>query len=580
MKKIFLLHVSFLSAFFSFAQKDIAIATSLTYLDNYSNLQTYWRNNSVINNNGAGDPGYFGGSGYHIAADRGVNANPEPAFSSITTLNPIPIGSIDTQHKPQAKTWTYAGKWWCAIPPGSGGTWIFRLDGTTWTPILRISTGGRRVDCWVVGDLVHVLMFKGSGANAIATVQYDPGTNTYKAGSGRPTPTSVSFPTGVESATLTIDGTGRMWVAADAVNDIFVWWSDSPYNNNTWSAAINVATGISSDDICAVTKLQGKIGVFWSNQNTGLFGFKTHTDGANPTTWSADEIPASQSAIPGNPRMADDHMNLTLASNGTLYCVAKTSYNSSSLPELILLIRRPAGTWDNLYPIGKGTQAIVLLNEVIGKLKIVYTSVSNGGQILYKESPVSNISFSSAATLMGGSTANYNFSSSTHQTYNPDVAIVATNQGSPRQIVSVLASDASSGDVTGIVNAVGNAITGEPQGFGALKINKPSKVKGNNKKESATGIQATVYPNPFSNDATFSFTLSHTEKYVIKFYDSRGFQIARIDEGTANANEPKNIKIGGSDLAAGMYMVSIQTSNDIKVLKLGKNNNKVGRVSK
>jgi hypothetical protein len=279
--------------------------------------------------------------------------------------------------------------------------------------------------------------------------------------------------------------------------------------------------------------------------------------------------------------MADDHMNLTLASNGTLYCVAKTSYNSSSLPELILLVRRPAGYWDNLYPIGKGTQAIVLLNEVIGKIKIVYTSVSNGGQILYKETPVSNISFNSPVTLMGGPTANYNFSSSTHQTYNPDVAIVATNQGSPRQIVSVLASDASLGNVTGIVDAVGGAISGEPQGFGALKIKKPSKkAKGNNKKESTKGIEATVYPNPFSNDATFSFTLSHTEKYVIKLYDSRGFEIARIDEGTANANEPKNIKIDGSGLAAGMYMVSIQTSNDIKVLKLVKNNNKIGIVSK
>ena len=579
---MFLLQLFFLSAFFSFAQNDKIIGTSLTYLDNYSNLQTYCRNNSVINNDGAGDPVFFGESGYHIA-DRGVNANPAPAFSSITTLNPIPIGSIDTQHKPQAKTWTYAGQWWCALPPNSGGTWIYRLDGTTWTQILRLATGGSRTDCWVAGDLVHVLMFKGSGANAIATARYDPATNTYKAWSRRPTPTSVSFPTGVESATLTVDSTGRMWVAADAVNDIFVWWSDSPYN--TWSAAITVATGITSDDICAVTKLQGKIGVFWSNQNTGLFGFKTHNDGSSPTTWSADEIPASQSAIPGNPRMADDHMNLTLASNGTLYCVAKTSYNSSSLPELILLVRRPAGAWDNLYPIGKGTQAIVLLNEVIGKIKIVYTNQSNGGQILYKETPVSNISFSSAATLMGGPTANYNFSSSTHQTYNPDVAIVATNQGSPRQIVSVLASDASSGNVTGIVDAVGNAITGgisdEPQGSIALKIKKPSKkAKGNNKKESAKGIQATVYPNPFSNDATFSFTLSHTEKYVIKFYDSRGFQIARIDEGTANANEPKNIKIDGSGLAAGMYIVSIQTSNDIKALKLVKNNSKIGRVSK
>ncbi|MHA4843660.1 hypothetical protein ACX0G7_05835, partial [Flavitalea antarctica] len=128
---------------------------------------------------------------------------PIPAFSNITNLDPISIGGIDTQHKPQAKTWWHAGKWWCAVPPSMGGTWIYRLDGTTWTPILRLATSGSRTDCWVVGNLVHVLMFKGSGANAIATLEYDAATNTYVNWGGRAAPTNVSFPSGVESATLT-----------------------------------------------------------------------------------------------------------------------------------------------------------------------------------------------------------------------------------------------------------------------------------------------------------------------------------------------------------------------------------------
>lgn len=525
MKTTFFLHLSFLTAFFSIAQN--TAVTSLKYSDNYSNLETFWRSNPLSNIDG-GDPIFSGGSSYEMGETE-LNTDPVYGFSSISTLDPIPIGFTDTQHKPQAKTWSYAGKWWCAIPPAQGGTWIFRLDGTTWTPTLQLATSGSRTDCWVAGDLIHILMFKGSGVNSIVTMQYDTATNTYKTWSKKPSPTNITLPDSVKTATLTVDGTGRMWVAADAVNDIFVWWSDSPYN--TWSPGINVATGISRDDICAVTKLQGKIGIFWSNQNTGLFGFKTHTDGDSPTTWSADEIPASQSAIPDNPRMADDHMNLTVASNGTLYCVAKTNYNSSTLPQLILLVRRPAGTWDNLYPIGEGTQAIVLLNEVTDKIKIVYTSQTNGGQILYKEAPACCIIFSAAATLMGGPGANYNFASSTHQAYNPDVVIMATNQGSP-QIVSVLASDASSGI--------------------------------------QTGIQATVYPNPFLNHVTFCFTLSHAETYVIKLYDSKGSLIIQIDEGTAKANITKSVKIDGSGLPAGLYMVSIRTRNDKKVLKLVK----------
>jgi hypothetical protein len=169
----------------------------------------------------------------------------------------------------------------------------------------------------------------------------------------------------------------------------------------------------------------------------------------------------------------------------------------------------------------------------MGKIKIVYTNQSNGGQILYKEAPLCCIIFGAAATLMGGPGANYNFASSTHQTYNSDVAIMATNQGSPRQIVSVLVSD--------------------------------DTLSGNQ-----AGIQAIVYPNPFLSRATFCFTLSHSETYVIKLYDSKGSLIIQVDEGTAKANITKSVKINGSGLAAGLYMVSIRTRNDKKVLKLVK----------
>lgn len=409
------------------------------YLDNYSYLgksKNILAAGTPLISDGVGTPPgsfpfIFGASG-----QQGV------LFNNITPLSPISIGSTDTQHKPQAKTWYYAGKWWAALPPSIGGTRLFRLDGTTWTQIMTIHSSGSRTDCWVDGNLVHILMFRGSGANQIATLEYDPILGTYKAWNKRATPTTLSLPSGVEAATLTVDGTGRMWVAADAVNDIFVYWSDAPYTS--WSAGINVATGINSDDISVITKLPGRIGVFWSNQNTGLFGFRTHVDGTHPTAWTVDELPASQSAIPGNNKLADDHMNATVASDGTLYVVAKTSYNSKTMPTLILLVRRPNGMWDNLYPvtIGDGTQAIVLLNETLGKLKVVYTSETNGGTILYRESSTSNISFGAAATLMGTAADDVNFATSTHQTYSNQVVVLATKQAPPRQIISVMASDA------------------------------------------------------------------------------------------------------------------------------------------
>ena len=201
----------------------------------------------------------------------------------------------------------------------------------------------------------------------------------------------------------------------------------------------NIATGINDDDICAVTAFDGKIGVLWSNQNTQRFGFKYHIDGADPSIWSTDEIPASQSAINYGAGMADDHINLAVASDGTIYAAVKTSYDAAGYPRIALLVRRPAGTWDNLYEVAQnGTRGIVILNEVAGKIKVIYTSSDSGPDILYKESPTSAISFGSVNTLMTGGT--YNNATSTKQSYSGDVVIMASGGSS---LVGVLGTDAA-----------------------------------------------------------------------------------------------------------------------------------------
>ena len=81
------------------------------------------------------------------------------------------------------------------------------------------------------------------------------------------------------------------------------------------------------------------------------------------------------------------------------------------------LIRRPAGTWDNLYEVSQsGTRGIVVLNEAAGKVKVIYTASESGGNILYRESSTSSISFGSVNTLISGGT--YNNATSTKQNYS------------------------------------------------------------------------------------------------------------------------------------------------------------------
>jgi hypothetical protein len=277
-------------------------------------------------------------------------------FSYKTNLSSIAIAN-NTREKPQSKVWQYDGKHWCLLS-NSSGAYVWRLDGTSWTHVLKLSSNTNyRADCKVVGNLVHILLF-GGNSSELASIEYDPSSSTYKRWTSRTSNSNVSTDADAETATIDIDSNGRMWVAYDTDNDIKVRWSDPPYSN--WSSSITVASNINADDIGAVVAFPmfNKIGVFWSNQNTQRFGFKLHTDGASPSTWSSDENPASQSAQNIGGGFADDHMNLKVGSDGTLYCGVKTSYDTPGYTKIALLVRRPNGSWDNAYKISEiGTRS-------------------------------------------------------------------------------------------------------------------------------------------------------------------------------------------------------------------------------
>jgi hypothetical protein len=395
-------------------------------------------------------------------------------FTSVTNLNSLTVSAI-TGEKPQSKVWTYAGRWWMVMP-NSSGTQIWRLDGTTWTSVLNIDASTSAfADCKAVGSVTHILLYKGT-SSSLVSVEYVPASATYQLWTTRNTAASISLDTGVETATIDIDSNGRMWLANAGTTSVYVRWSDSPYSS--WSSPITLATGINDDDICAVTAFNGNIGVLWSNQNTQRFGFRTHADGTDPSTWSADEVPASQSSLSVGGGMADDHLNMAVASDGTIYCAVKTSYNDGSTgnPQIAMLVRRPAGTWDNLYEIAtSGTRGIVILNESAAKVKVIYTSSESGGNILYRESLTSSISFGSVNTLMTGT---YNNTTSTKQSYSDEVVVMA---GTGSSVASVLATDAIPGlvahwkmDETSGTTLVDSS----PYGNNATTVGSPTFVPG------------------------------------------------------------------------------------------------------
>src|SRR5439155_528039 len=134
-----------------------------------------------------------------------------------------------------------------------------------------------------------------------------------------------------------------LWIAYTLNDQVFV--ATTLGSDLDWSAPLVVpvaeGTTVRPDDIAGVQRLQGGIGVFWSNQLTDKFYFAVHRDGApaaDPAAWQL-EIAAAGG------RVADDHFNLKLASDGRLFAAVKTSHHTPSSALIGLLVRSPAGVW-------------------------------------------------------------------------------------------------------------------------------------------------------------------------------------------------------------------------------------------
>ncbi len=350
---------------------------------------------------------------------------------NLTALNDTSI-SGNTGEKPQSKVWMHDDTWFSALAR-SGGTWVSRLDGPDWTPILRLSTSSFLTDVKATGDVTHILLEKDDGSK-LASVQYVPGSpGTYEFWSPRPSLADIALSSDAETATIDVDSTGRMWVASDARTDVEVRFSDFPYA--TWSNPITVASSIGSDDISVITALpDDSIGVLWSDQRSDRFGFRVHDDGAAPGNWSADEVPASQSAQNVGGGMADDHLNVAVASDGTLYAAVKTSFDSGGFTKIGLLVRRPSGNWDPMYEVDtRGTRGVVILNEAQDQLLVAYRDRDSSGPIVYRETALSSINFGAKQTLIPGSSMNN--VSSTKQNFTSEVVAIAAGSGTLRGVL-------------------------------------------------------------------------------------------------------------------------------------------------
>lgn len=455
-------------------------------------------------------------------------------FTSVTNLKPIAARDFATREKQQSKVFEYDGKHW-SILANSTGTHLWKLEGTTWIHALNLVTKNSIADYVIDGNKVHILLFSGASSQFMSII-YDQTAGGFTYSGNAKKVSDINLESGLQIASIDKDKTGRLWIASNGLSgDIKLIWSDAPYTS--WSSPVTIASGIREDDMAAVIAMPqaGRIGVLWSDQKAKRWGFKTHKDGDNPSIWSEDEVPASHSALSIGAGMSDDHISMKVASDGTLYCAVKTGYNSVGFPLIALLVRRPSGKWDDLYEVSqKGTVPILILNEALDKIKVIYTSDTYGGDILYKESSLSKIAFCDEYTLIKGL---YNYATSTKQMYSKDVVILASNENS---VVGVLATD----DLTNTDPLLTNC------------------------NPDANERDFYAYPNPFATQTLVNFKLKETQDYTLTLYDSNGAQISQVSNQTATKGELNKLIVDATSLARGLYFLKLETSDKVRTLKL------------
>lgn len=380
-------------------------------------------------------PGGHGHGKGHTSG--GSTTSPSPSTSTgSTTYRDFTYTSnatAPTADKPQSKLWYVAGAWWALmLSPADGAVHVFELRSDhTWRDTGTVvdtrsnSTGDALWD----GTHLYVASRAPDASGLYVTrLSYLAGSRSWSVDSGFP----VSVKTGsMESATIAKDTTGMLWVTFTQGDKVFVKHTSDADNHWAPSYVVPVAdTAVSYDDISAVIAFDGKIGVFWSNQNTGTFDFAIHRDGDPDSAWTR-EVPES------GDHLADDHMNvksLVAGDDGRLYVAVKTSRNdvssNTSEPIIQLLTRSADGTWRAVTygTVGTGlTRPELLIDEADGQLYLFATAPEDGGTIYYKSTSLTSPSFGTGrgTPFITYSGAVINNISTTKQTVSASTGIVA-----------------------------------------------------------------------------------------------------------------------------------------------------------
>ncbi|SHO62443.1 hypothetical protein [Algoriphagus zhangzhouensis] len=274
-----------------------------------------------------------------------------------------PVFKVDfkdpTQDKPQSKIWFSAGAWW-AILPDSIGPHVWKRNEGEWIKEENLNIELRslpgKADVYSEGGNQFIVLVGNCELKYLKL-------KTTSKSIRMELVNSIPIPPvchEIETATITKDDSGTLWVGSDWNEQVLVWSSTD--QGKTWSQPAFLGDSISKDDISVVSRIKGGISVVWSNQLEEAIYERVYLN--NELDWSG-LITVSK----GN-QTADDHLNSTLLEDGRLILVTKNSVDQNGQPQFVLRVREEEGKWTD-FPY-------VNLTEETSPTRPVTTHLPNG----------------------------------------------------------------------------------------------------------------------------------------------------------------------------------------------------------
>jgi hypothetical protein len=311
-----------------------------------------------------------------------------------------------TADKPQSKLWYAYGEWWgllverdgAEIDGSDGATVrIFQLDDTVqdgWRDpgVVVDSRLNSTADVLWDGKQLYVASRAPASDLRVSTFAYNEARGQWSLAAAVETVAGG----GLESGSIAKDSTGQLWITYTQGGQ--VWVAHTTSGDRRWGAPYQPPapdTAITQDDISSLVSFDDKIGVMWSDQESGRYTFAVHSDGDPEDVWSIE------TAIAGF-GVADDHLSLQVAPSpdgDQVLAAVKTSLGdlrgvTASAPQVMVLVRDTRGSWSSV-PAGTvadgHTRPILAIDK--SNDQVYLFSAAAGLGVFYKRSPLAEVAF-------------------------------------------------------------------------------------------------------------------------------------------------------------------------------------------